>query len=62
MVIAGLVAMGGETVINNARYIDRGYEGIQEKLTALGADIRRSEEPELSEEVTDITRMSCQEA
>lgn len=44
MIIAGLVATGGETVINNAKYIDRGYESIEQKLKALGADIRRSEE------------------
>lgn len=42
MVLAGLVAVGGETIINNAKYIDRGYEAIEEKLNALGADIRRS--------------------
>lgn len=43
MVLAGLVATGGETVVNNAKYIDRGYEDIQQKLNALGADIRRVE-------------------
>lgn len=63
MVLAGLVATGGETIINNAQYIDRGYEGIQQKLKALGADIRRAEvtEAESSEDI-DITRMSCQQA
>lgn len=43
MVLVGLVATGGETIIHNASYIDRGYEGIQEKLNAMGADIRRVE-------------------
>ncbi|MCL2674598.1 MAG: UDP-N-acetylglucosamine 1-carboxyvinyltransferase, partial [Defluviitaleaceae bacterium] len=40
LVIAGLVA-NGETLIGNVRYIDRGYEKIEEKLRALGADITR---------------------
>lgn len=63
MVLAGLVATGGETIINNAKYIDRGYEDIQQKLTALGADIRRSEASELNtEDELEIKRMSCQQA
>ena len=40
MVIAGLIA-DGETTIENIRLIDRGYEKIIEKLTAVGADIAR---------------------
>lgn len=40
MVIAGLVARG-ETQVEDIQYIDRGYEDIVEKLTALGASIRR---------------------
>ena len=40
MVIAGLAAKG-ETVIDEVKYIDRGYENIEQKLAALGADIRR---------------------
>lgn len=39
-IIAGLVAEG-ETLINNAQIIDRGYEKIEERLGALGADIKR---------------------
>ncbi|MDO4356814.1 MAG: UDP-N-acetylglucosamine 1-carboxyvinyltransferase [Clostridia bacterium] len=39
MVIAGLMAEG-ETVIDNVHHIMRGYERIDEKLRALGADIR----------------------
>ncbi|HHX62779.1 MAG TPA: UDP-N-acetylglucosamine 1-carboxyvinyltransferase [Epulopiscium sp.] len=69
MILAGLVATGGETVIHNAKYIDRGYEDIQQKLEALGADIRRSESLESvesvesdQENVLDIARMSCQQA
>jgi len=42
MVIAGLMARG-ETVISNINYIDRGYEKLEEKLKALGADIERME-------------------
>ncbi|MGL5675529.1 MAG: UDP-N-acetylglucosamine 1-carboxyvinyltransferase, partial [Cellulosilyticaceae bacterium] len=41
MVLAGLRASDGETIISNVKYIDRGYESIEEKLTALGADIYR---------------------
>jgi UDP-N-acetylglucosamine 1-carboxyvinyltransferase len=40
LVIAGLVAQG-ETMIDRIYHIDRGYECIEEKLQALGADIRR---------------------
>ena len=40
LVIAGLVAEG-ETLIDRIYHIDRGYECIEEKLHALGADIRR---------------------
>lgn len=40
LVLAGLCAEG-ETVIQNVKYIDRGYEAIEEKLSALGADIVR---------------------
>lgn len=40
LVLAALRAEG-ETVIHNVKYIDRGYEAIEEKLTALGADIER---------------------
>ena len=40
LVLAALRAEG-ETIIHNVKYIDRGYEAIEEKLTALGADIER---------------------
>ncbi len=40
LVIAALVAQG-ETIIDRIYHIDRGYECIEEKLQALGADIRR---------------------
>ena len=40
LVLAGLVAEG-ETRIDRIYHLDRGYEVIEEKLSALGADIRR---------------------
>ncbi len=40
MVIAGLIA-NGTTEIENIELIDRGYEDLVEKLTGLGADIKR---------------------
>ena len=39
LVIAGLCARG-ETVIEGVNYIERGYEKMIEKLTALGADVK----------------------
>jgi len=41
LVIAGLVAQG-ETVIDRIYHLDRGYENIEGKLSALGAQIRRA--------------------
>ena len=43
LVIAGLAAEG-TTVVKNIHYVERGYERLIEKLTALGADIRRVED------------------
>ncbi len=40
LVLAGLVAEG-ETVVERIYHIDRGYEMIEEKLSQLGADIKR---------------------
>jgi UDP-N-acetylglucosamine 1-carboxyvinyltransferase len=40
LVLAGLVAVG-ETEVDRIYHIDRGYETIEEKLTNLGASIRR---------------------
>ena len=40
LVLAGLAAQG-ETVISRVYHIDRGYERIEEKLAACGADIER---------------------
>ncbi len=41
LVLAGLVARG-ETVVDRVYHIDRGYERIEEKLSAVGARIRRA--------------------
>ncbi len=40
LIVAGLMAEG-TTTISGVHYIDRGYEKIVEKLTELGADIKR---------------------
>jgi UDP-N-acetylglucosamine 1-carboxyvinyltransferase len=40
LVIAGLVAEGS-TTIDRIYHLDRGYERIEEKLSGLGARIRR---------------------
>ncbi len=40
LILAGMIA-GGQTVINEAEHLDRGYERIEEKLRDLGALIER---------------------
>ena len=40
LVIAGLVA-DGETLVDRIYHLDRGYDQMEEKLQALGADIQR---------------------
>jgi UDP-N-acetylglucosamine 1-carboxyvinyltransferase len=40
LVLAALIA-SGETVIDRVYHIDRGYERIVQKLSAVGADIER---------------------
>ena len=40
LVIAGLVAEG-ETTVRRVYHLDRGYERIEKKLAAAGADIER---------------------
>ncbi|KHD88569.1 MAG: UDP-N-acetylglucosamine 1-carboxyvinyltransferase [Bdellovibrio sp. ArHS] len=42
LVLAGLVA-SGETVVNRIYHLDRGYEKLEDKLSSLGAKIRRIE-------------------
>lgn len=43
LVLAGLAA-GGETNVRRIYHIDRGYESMEDKLTSLGAAVRRAEE------------------
>ncbi|MBI4581189.1 MAG: UDP-N-acetylglucosamine 1-carboxyvinyltransferase [Planctomycetes bacterium] len=45
LVLAGLVAKG-ETRVNRVYHIDRGYERIERRLRALGAEIERQNESE----------------
>jgi UDP-N-acetylglucosamine 1-carboxyvinyltransferase len=40
LIIAGLAAEG-ETAVNRVYHLDRGYERLEEKLSAVGADIER---------------------
>ncbi len=40
LVLAGLAAQG-ETIVNRVYHLDRGYEKIEEKLAACGAEIER---------------------
>ncbi len=43
LIVAGLMS-GGETRVHNIGYIDRGYEYLDAKFKAIGADILRIEE------------------
>jgi UDP-N-acetylglucosamine 1-carboxyvinyltransferase len=40
LVIAGLVA-DSETIVRRVYHLDRGYESIEKKLSAVGANIER---------------------
>jgi UDP-N-acetylglucosamine 1-carboxyvinyltransferase len=40
LILAGLAAEG-QTVVSRIYHLDRGYESIEQKLSALGADIKR---------------------
>jgi UDP-N-acetylglucosamine 1-carboxyvinyltransferase len=40
LVIAGLAARG-QTVVEGVHHLDRGFDRLEEKLSACGADIRR---------------------
>jgi UDP-N-acetylglucosamine 1-carboxyvinyltransferase len=40
LVLAGLVAKG-QTVIERIYHLDRGYENLEEKFNALGANVKR---------------------
>ena len=43
LVLAGLVA-SGETHVRRVYHLDRGYEGLEEKLNQIGANIQRAKE------------------
>ncbi|HTZ69374.1 MAG TPA: UDP-N-acetylglucosamine 1-carboxyvinyltransferase [Acetobacteraceae bacterium] len=43
LVLAGLAAKG-ETIVNRVYHLDRGYEAVERKLAACGAEIERLEE------------------
>lgn len=43
LVLAGLVA-DGETIVSRIYHLDRGYEKLEQKLSAVGADIIREKE------------------
>ncbi|MFH0944151.1 MAG: UDP-N-acetylglucosamine 1-carboxyvinyltransferase [Planctomycetota bacterium] len=43
LMIAALCAQDGESIVENAEIVDRGYERIESKLTSLGAEITRWE-------------------
>jgi UDP-N-acetylglucosamine 1-carboxyvinyltransferase len=43
LILAGLAARG-ETVVNRVYHLDRGYEAVEQKLAACGADIERLRE------------------
>jgi UDP-N-acetylglucosamine 1-carboxyvinyltransferase len=45
LVVAGLAARG-ETIVNRVYHLDRGFERLEEKLGACGAEIRRLRESE----------------
>jgi len=42
LILAGLAARG-ETIVNRVYHLDRGYEAVEQKLAACGADIERLE-------------------
>ena len=45
LMLAGLAAQGQTTVADPAGHLARGYEGLEEKLSALGASARRLDAP-----------------
>ena len=45
LILAGLTAEG-ETIVNRVYHLDRGYEHLEEKFKAVGANIERIKEPD----------------
>ena len=50
LVVAGLAAEG-ETILEGVAYLDRGYEAMEQKLQAVGADIRRESDAPVETEM-----------
>ena len=57
MVIAGMCATG-TTVVEDVRFIERGYENFVGKLKALGADIECVYEPDMPEDADKVVSIS----
>ena len=53
LVLAGLIAKG-ETVIDRVYHIDRGYEKIEAKLLAVGAEIERVRAPVTTSQLQEV--------
>ena len=49
LVMAGVVARG-RTEVRRIYHLDRGYEGIDQKLIALGARVRREQDKVVSDD------------
>ena len=45
LMLAGLAAQGQTLLSDPAGHLMRGYEGLEEKLSALGADVKKTEAP-----------------
>ncbi len=46
LILAGLAAKG-QSQISGVQYLDRGYEGFEQKLQAVGAQVWRASEPDI---------------
>ena len=57
MVIAGMCATG-TTVVEDVRFIERGYENFVGKLKSLGADIECVDEPDTPEDADKVVSIS----
>jgi UDP-N-acetylglucosamine 1-carboxyvinyltransferase len=60
LVLAGLMARG-VTIVDRIYHIDRGYECIEEKLSALGAQIRRVSSKTFSTEYAHLQRIAAKQ-
>ena len=50
LILAGLAA-SGETWVQRIYHLDRGYEKLDEKLAALGADVARLSDTEMPKDL-----------